>query len=199
MKHKGFTLVELIVVVGLITILLVLVLSSFSKNRMKTRDNLRVAHIDTIRLALEQYRNSCGVFPATLEVEADNGRNGTCDYKLGNFLPEIPTAPEREGNSLLISGTVPNAAVFNGYFYAGLSTGVDGVGPCYEYHLGAELEFATNNGQDSSYHLSEDHDFENEEGDFDARCAGSVNDFGSSNPATDDLNGLYDFRSTNNH
>ena len=200
MKHhlqRAFTLVELIVVVGLIAIILILILLSLSKNRMATRDNLRASHIETIRLGLESYRAQCGVFPATLEIDADNGRDGTCAITFGDVLSEIPTAPNRDGDSLLIDDEVPSAAVFNGYFYAGLSTSVNG--PCYEYHLGAELELAENNGQDSSGFLDKDYDFEDNEGDYDSRCSGSVADFGSSSVADDDADGLYDFRSVNNH
>ena len=196
-KHteRGFTLVEFMVVISLIAILMVLALGNFNKSRLKTRDNVRVADIDTLRLVLEEYRIVCGVFPATLELSANNGRTGTCSSTLGDFIREIPTAPERGGNSLLIPGTVPSASVFNGYFYAGLSKSTNG--PCYDYHIGAELEFSENNGENASSSLSEDHDFEDYENSF--RCLGSEADFGSSNVGIDDQNGLYDFRSTNNH
>ncbi|MCA9352578.1 type II secretion system protein [Patescibacteria group bacterium] len=196
---KGFTLIEIVTVLGLMAIILIIVLASLNQSRMNTRDNLRISNIETIRVALEEYRAFCGVFPATLELDADNGLNGmTCSHTFGEFIPEIPTAPTRNGDSLLVDGTVPTQSVFNGYFYAALSTSLNGPS-CYEYHLGAELEFATNNEEDQSRYLSEDHDFEDGEGDYSYRCASSAPDFGSANPATDDLNGLYDFRSLNNH
>jgi len=197
MKEKdGFTIIEMMVVIGLIAVLLAFILSSLNENKSRTRDNIRIADIQNIRLALESYRNSCGVFPSELSLTANNGRNGNCSngVTFGDFLSEIPTAPTRTGSSLLNTSVVPTSAIStSGYFYAGLSTSLNG--PCYDYHLGVELELAENNAQDPSGELDADHDFESGEGIFDAQCS-SAQDFGSSNPVTDDQNGLYDFRST---
>ncbi len=194
---KGFTLVELMVIVGLIAVLLAVILVNLNKSRMRSRDNIRVAHIQTIRLALEEYRSACGVFPETLEITANNGRRGTCLANLGDFIGQIPSAPERPNASLLSTSVVPAGSRFDGYFYAGLSSVP--TGPCYEYHLGVELEMAENNNQNPSSYLDEDHDFEDREGEFDHSCGSTpTSDFGTTNAATDDLNGLYDFRSVNN-
>jgi type II secretory pathway pseudopilin PulG len=200
MKHtKGFTLIELIVIISLIAIMLILSLSSLSKSRVKVRDNIRVADIQTIRLALEEYRAQCGVFPKELSLSANNNRVGDfCIITFGDIIGQIPTAPARPNASQLSSTVVSSSSIVNGYFYVGLTSGTDGVGPCYDYHLGVELEFAENNGRDSSGYLNEDHDFVEREGLYDRRC-GSSPDFGSNNATTDDLNGLYDFRSANNH
>jgi len=195
-RIKGFTLVELMVIVGLIAIMLVLILISLNRSRVKARDNVRVADIQTIRLALEEYRAQCGVFPDALDLTANNGRRGTCIITLGDVLGEIPTAPERSNASLLSTSVVSTASIVNGYFYAGLSTSING--PCYDYHLGVELEFAENNSQNRSGYLDEDHDFEEGEGTYSRRC-GVAPDFGSSNAVTDDLNGLYDFRSVDSN
>lgn len=198
-NKKGFTLAEVMVVVGLIGILLTMILINLNRNRIQTRDNMRVSDIQAIRLALEEYRASCGVFPATLELDASNTRNPSvdCNFQLGDFIPEIPTAPERANISqVLDNGVASSANVFNGYFYAALSTRANG--PCFEYHIATELEFAGDNGQDPSKYLSEDHDFIKEGGSFDHACAGSPEDFGDDSDALgDDELGLYDFRSTN--
>ena len=196
-NRRGFTLTEVLVVIGIFTILLIIILSNLGRNRMKTRDTIRVADMDTIRLALERYRATCGVFPATLELDAQNGRAGTCTSTFGDFIPEIPVAPTRAGTSLLIDEAVSLGSVFNGYFYAGLSTSLNG--PCYDYHLGTELEFSENNGELTSGWLSKDHDYEAGEGAYDSQCNGSVADFGSLDSEVDDANGLYDFRSIDTH
>jgi len=193
-NKKGFTLVELMVVVGLIAILLTVILGSVRGNKMKSRDNVRISHIQELRLALEAYRSTCQVFPRTLSLTENNSRRPgvDCDAEFGDFIGTLPVAPTREGSSLLLGDEVPNAANYSGYFYIGLSTNVNG--PCYEYHIGTELEFAEDNGENSSSFLNEDHDFTPGDGDFGSRC-GPTADFGD-DPDSDDEQGLYDFRST---
>ena len=204
--NTGFTLAELMVVVGLIAILMTLVLINLNQNRVQTRDNLRVADIQSIRLALEQYRASCGVFPATLDLDTNNTRtslpqnsiNGGCQFELGDFISEIPTAPRRSNVSQVIdNNVVDNNNIFGGdttyggYFYAGLSSRPDN-GPCFDYHLAAELEYAEDNSETPSRFLEQDHDFAAGDAPFEYSCANSPNDFGDDD---DDDMGLYDFRS----
>lgn len=205
--NKGFTLAEIMVVVGLIAILMTLILVGINRNKVQTRDNVRVSDIQSIRLALEQYRASCGVFPASLDLDTNNTRtslqqsssNG-CRFTLGDFIPEIPTAPVRSNASQVINQGIANSAnvfggdtTFGGYFYAGLSSRNNG--PCFEYHIAAELEYAIDNDEEPSRYLSLDHDFAGGEGTYDRACAGSPLDFGSNNAENDDELGLYDFRS----
>lgn len=194
-RKKGFTLIEMLVVIGIALTLLVIMLVNLSDSRKKARDNVRVADISTIRLALEEYRVACGVFPTRLDITANNGRTGICSSMLGDFISEIPTAPSRRGDSLLVgTNVIPDDAIFNGYFYAGLSTSLNN-SPCYEYHIAAELEFAVNNGENASAYLSEDHDVLRNTAPYVERCGGSARDIGNVNLPHSDDNGFYDFRS----
>ncbi|MFT7016586.1 MAG: prepilin-type N-terminal cleavage/methylation domain-containing protein, partial [Candidatus Paceibacteria bacterium] len=72
-RKKGFTLIEMLVVIGIALTLLVIMLVNLNDSRKKARDNVRVADISTIRLALEEYRVACGVFPTRLDITANNG------------------------------------------------------------------------------------------------------------------------------
>lgn len=192
---SGFTIVELMVVVTIIAILLVLVLTSISQNKMKSRDNVRISHLNTVRLALEEYRNACGEFPASLQPTANNGKNGSnCSYQFSDFLRVLPELPTREGSSLLIgTPAVPISSTYNGYFYSGLSTSVNG--PCYNYHIGVELEFSEENGENQSHYLFEDHDYIKNENPYTVQCKNSAIDFGGNDADNGDTRGLYDFRS----
>jgi len=192
--NTGFTLAEVMVVVGLIAILMTLLLINISRNRIRTRDNLRVADIQSIRLALEQYRASCGVFPATLDLDTNNTRtslpqnsNNGCQFELGDFISEIPTAPTRSNDSTV---TVDNDNIFGGYFYAGLSSRNDG--SCFDYHIAAELEYVDYDNEIPLTFLEQDHDFAAGDAPFEYSCANSPDDFGDDD---DDDVGLYDFRS----
>ncbi|MBI2020052.1 type II secretion system protein [Candidatus Daviesbacteria bacterium] len=63
MNKKGFTLVELLVVITIIAILSVIGLTIFTKAQQATRDGKRKGDAEAIRVALEQYRSATGAYP----------------------------------------------------------------------------------------------------------------------------------------
>ncbi len=63
-RHKGFTLLELLVVIGIIVTLVGIGTVSFSAAQMKARNAKRKADLETLYKALEQYYSVCGfVYP----------------------------------------------------------------------------------------------------------------------------------------
>lgn len=65
---KGFTILELLLVVGIIALLSVLILVSYSSARAKSRDARRMQDIHEISNALNLYNSSNGQFPAMAET-----------------------------------------------------------------------------------------------------------------------------------
>jgi uncharacterized protein (TIGR02145 family)/prepilin-type N-terminal cleavage/methylation domain-containing protein len=65
-KHHGFTLVELIVVAGIITLLATLSVVGISKARMQARDVARTEKTRSVVLALESYYNKHNSYPAII-------------------------------------------------------------------------------------------------------------------------------------
>jgi len=66
-------------VVALISILLSIVIVNIQKNREKSRDMARVADLQNIRLALEEYKTACFEYPN--KIYTGNGTpasNGRC-------------------------------------------------------------------------------------------------------------------------
>lgn len=72
-KSLGFSLLELLVVIGIISILLAVIASSYSTAQKKTRDSRRAADLKTIQQAAEQYYSICGYAYPTMTSGARVG------------------------------------------------------------------------------------------------------------------------------
>ncbi len=91
-KKSGFTLIELMVVVAIVSLLSALVVTALNSARAKGRDAQRVSSIKQVQNALELYYSDNKGYPAV------SGRNNPLDaiipidpfnYSIGNSL--IPT------------------------------------------------------------------------------------------------------------
>ena len=65
-KLRGFTLVELLIVIAIISILISIGLASFRRVQMQSRDRQRQAALTNIQGALEQYYSDYNEYPASL-------------------------------------------------------------------------------------------------------------------------------------
>jgi prepilin-type N-terminal cleavage/methylation domain-containing protein len=64
---KGFTLIEIVVVIGIIGVLTVIILPSLSDVRTRNRDTERISDIGTIQLGLLNYYSKYGYYPDSLD------------------------------------------------------------------------------------------------------------------------------------
>lgn len=116
MKLKqGFTLVEVVVVIGIIAVLTVIIFPSISNIRAKNRDTERVSDIAAIQLGLSLFYNQTGSYPTT-----------TLDTLVPKYFPS---------DSLV----TPTGDADDQYVYIPLARGTD-LTKCTYYHLGAVLE-----------------------------------------------------------
>jgi prepilin-type N-terminal cleavage/methylation domain-containing protein len=79
-SRKGFSLVELMIVIGIIAVLSAVVLGSIGSSRAKARDARRKSDLVNIQVALRIYREENGSYPVTPGVWwglSDNGGNRT--------------------------------------------------------------------------------------------------------------------------
>jgi prepilin-type N-terminal cleavage/methylation domain-containing protein len=74
---KGFTLVELLIAVGVMAILAGLGAASYTEQLKRGRDQQRMADLGIIQNALEQYRADYGHYPGTDQYY--------CDASIGNL------------------------------------------------------------------------------------------------------------------
>jgi prepilin-type N-terminal cleavage/methylation domain-containing protein len=104
--NRGFTLIELMVVVVIIAILTSIVMASFSQAKAKSRDAKRIADLAQMQLALELAFDKCGVYPpyGTVNtyhvlflgtaINAGVCRNSSnVDYLVSDFISKVPTDP----------------------------------------------------------------------------------------------------------
>src|SRR3989338_4693304 len=122
-SSKGFTLLELLVVIGIIGLLASILVVNLTSARRRARDTKRVADIRNLQTASEDYYGKNGKYPTVIS-----------DLVSGQQIPIWPLDP------LSPSGTTCSANSDNCYWYAAFTpTGASGP---QSYHFGASLEDA---------------------------------------------------------
>ena len=91
---KGFSLIEVLVVIGIIILLATIVIVAVSSSRQKARDARRIADINQVRIALEQYFNVSKSYPSSSPT-------GYCSLasQLAPYLSVLPRDPQDAGAS----------------------------------------------------------------------------------------------------
>lgn len=98
--NKGFSLVELLVVITIIAILSVAAYSAVGGNTIKARDAKRKQDIGAIQQALELYYVEEGKYPtATLNAVTMGGAGGLLKKQLSN----LPVDPQRKQDESIIN------------------------------------------------------------------------------------------------
>ncbi len=138
-NHKGFTLVELLISIGIMAVVFGVIISSTSQIQKQGRDTQRQADLRNIQGSLQQYYADQGYYPASLGSSITGGGR--------TYLASVPKDP----------------STGNGYGYApyatsGLGTCDNSSSPkCNYYELCATLENGPANsscaGAPSTYNL----------------------------------------------
>src|SRR3954471_10258356 len=92
-NQKGFTLIELMVVMSIIGLLASIMLVTFVNARRKARDTSRIATMKQIYTALELYFNNYGFYPVA---------NASEDAGWASLVTEL------QNTKILAGGTVDN-------------------------------------------------------------------------------------------
>lgn len=90
-NKKGFTLVELMVVIAIIAILTAIVTANFAQSKAKARDAKRISDLAQIQLTLEMAFDRCNVYPASIQNSGLTSTLDCANLNLGYFISKIPT------------------------------------------------------------------------------------------------------------
>lgn len=104
-RSRGFTLIEVLLVVVLLSILYVVGISSYSHIHEKSLDQRRKADIEEIRSALEQYRSVNSAYPvASGTTGLPFGTSGLTDatHTYMEIIPQDPQYPVRQYNYTVV-------------------------------------------------------------------------------------------------
>lgn len=117
-SSKGFTLLELLVVIGIIGLLASILVLNLTSARRRARDTKRVADVRNLQTAAEDYFGKLGKYPVTIGDLVTNG-----NIPVWPLDPLAPTGTTCTGNS-------------ENCYYLGIFPATNP----YSYHFGASME-----------------------------------------------------------
>ncbi len=94
-KPKGFTLLEMIIVIAILASLVMFMFTSYTAVQRSARDSRRRADLEQIRAAFEQWRSDNSSYPTTLTVDCSStgGLTNVVGLITNIYLQSIPKDP----------------------------------------------------------------------------------------------------------
>lgn len=99
LAQKGFTLIEILIVIAIIGLFSAIVLASTSAARQKARDEARLGDLRSIQLGLALYHDVNRAYPAGIDISALNV------LVTEKYLPAIPTDPSGAPYEYMLTGS----------------------------------------------------------------------------------------------
>ncbi len=123
-KRKGFTLIEVLIVVVIMAVLAATIIPQFSSSTEEAKESSLSHNLHTMRGLIEMYKQEHGLYPslanfATQMTSATNSNGGTTgETPYGPYIGEaVPTNYLNDSNAVVgvaTAGTKPTAVVAGG-------------------------------------------------------------------------------------
>lgn len=133
-NRKGFTLIEILIVVAIIAILASVVLVGLGPTQQSGRDARRLSDIHEVQNALELYYNKCGYYPGTAQAASPCGAFATAGANGAGYTGMVAAI---EGSAIGVSQMPDDPTAGKHYLYAATAGGTS-------YVLQANLENLNN-------------------------------------------------------
>lgn len=109
MKNKGFTLIEILIVVSLLGLLLTVILFATNSSNAKARDTERLSNVKEVEKALTMYQLEHGSYPVSSGGDwvgnasdwggySDTGPSGYIPNLAPKYISKLPVDPKQENN-----------------------------------------------------------------------------------------------------
>ena len=108
-SKKGFTLVEIMIVVAIIGLLAAIAIPNFIKARTQARKNICISNLRTIYHATEEYMIDCNA-PTGVSMIVSAAGATTAGYLIGtdNYIKDVPHCPTNNaGYPAVTTGSKP--------------------------------------------------------------------------------------------
>ena len=146
--RRGFTIVELLIVIVVIAVLASVSVSAFSGVQQRTRDARRVSDMQAIVKTLEMYKTQTGNYPiastvntiAGWEASSINPSQFLSGLKTAGIVSSVPVDP-------INTGTVGKGFVYRYYRYPSGTNGCDGTRGAYYVLVMGDAESVAGTGQ----------------------------------------------------
>ncbi len=136
--QKGFTIIELLIVIAIIAILATIVLVTYNGAQAKARDSKRVSDINSIQTKLEEYYNENGSYPAAVNTTDIKGLDaGALKDPRGNALSN--TGPSADAAAATTAAAV-DATTHNYAYSAYPATCTTAANDCTGFVLKSYIE-----------------------------------------------------------
>ena len=123
--HAGFTVLEILIVLAIMSILMSLILVGLNSARSHSQDQNKVTAVQTIVVGLTQYYDACRSYPATLDATNPATCSNLGGKTIIDFIPDLASYNFNQTGS--------------SYMYTGLTTGQSNSTDCSNFHIGVNL------------------------------------------------------------